>query len=145
MGASLVSLVPIFKVLVTPQAKVLFRESERAKRQQWLEMLAGHECDVVIRRPPQQRTLDQSRYLHAVPFRLIHELTGHTVDDVKRFCLAAKFGTRGIDERGWPVPIIEHTSSLEIGQAADLIDFLPPYAIEEFNGLEIPMPGEVRY
>ncbi len=101
--------------------------------------------EVVIRLQPRQRTLDQSAYLHAVPFRLIHEETGHSVDEVKRLCLAAKFGTRALDERGWPIPMIEHTSSLDVAQGSDLIEFIPPYAMHEFNGLEIPLPGEVEF
>lgn len=139
------ALIPIFKGLVTPQARLVLRETERQRRQEWLQALAGHEIELVIRRQPRQRTLDQNNYLHAVPFRMMHEASGMTVDEVKRLCLAAKFGTVGIDDIGWPIPLIAHTSSLNVEQADSLIEFLPSYSLERFNGLEIPLPGEVEY
>ncbi len=145
IGGEAMALVPIFKGRVSPDGKLILRETERARRQEWLQHLAGHEIELVMRRQPRQRTLDQNNYLHAVPFRLMHEQSGLTVDEVKRLCLAAKFGTIGTDERGWPIPLIAHTSSLEVEQADDLIEFLPPFSLERFNGLEIPLPGEVDY
>lgn len=139
------ALIPIFKGLVTPQARLVLRETERQRRQEWLQLLAGHEVEVLVRRQPQQRTLDQNGYLHAVPFRLMHEASGLTVDEVKRLCLAAKFGTVGIDDIGWPIPFVQHTSSLDVHDADSLIEFIPSYSLERFNGLEIPLPGEVEY
>ena len=52
------ALIPIFKGLVTPEGRLILRETERARRQQWLMTLAGHEVELIVRRQPRQRTLD---------------------------------------------------------------------------------------
>lgn len=145
-------LLPIFSVRVFSSGRVELLESERERRAQWIRALAGDDapngrvCEMLLRRQPRQRTSDQNRYLHKVPFELIADHTGHSLAEVKRLCLAARFGAVGVDERGWPVPVVEHTSSLTVDEGSSLIEFLPAWALDTFQGrLEIPLPHQVEY
>src|SRR4051812_16660305 len=106
------TIVPIFKGIVTPEAKVILRETERERRHAWLEWLAGHEVEFVIRRPPRQRTIDQSAYIHAVPVRLIALHTGDSIPATKRNLMGACWDWRRDLDTGIVRPWMEHTSSM---------------------------------
>lgn len=138
------ALVPIFRGLVNPEGELILRETERGKRQQWLRHLAGSSVEIVVRREPRQRTLDQSAYLHAVPFRLIADHTGDHIEVVKRNVMRELFGYVQDLETGLVRPWMEHTSSMTAEEATRLIEELPAWACDTFGGLEIPLPGEVE-
>lgn len=130
-------LIPIFRGLVSPDGVLHLRETEKAKRQQWLQSLAGTTVEVLVRPERQQRSLDQNAYIHAVPVALIAEATGDDPDDVKRDLMAACFGT--VDAQPW----LGHTSSMDREQATFFIEWVGPYALRMF-GVDVPLPGDVE-
>lgn len=144
-------LIPVFSgTAIAKDGRVELDASERDRRASWIRALAGESetrrVELLMRRIPRQRTNDQNSYLHAVPFELIAAHTGHTVAEVKRLCLAARFGARYVDASGWPVPVIEHTRDLDVDESSSLIEFLPSWALDTFEGdLEIPLPHQVEW
>lgn len=146
------ALIPVFSARVFASGRVELPERERARRAKWISALAGDDApegrrvDWILRRQPRPGSLNQDRYLHAVAYELIAAHTGHSIAEVKRLCLAARFGALGVDENRWPIPVIEHTSSLSIEEKTSLIEFLPAWALDTFEGdVEIPLPREVEW
>lgn len=139
------ALVPIFKALVNPEGKVILRETERERRHRWLQQMAGGEIEIVFRRRPVQRTLDQNAFIHAVPVPIVAQHTGDSLETTKRNLMRECFGYTRDLVTGLAKPWMEHTSSMTIDEATYFIEWVSPWAVEALDGLEIPAPGEVEF
>lgn len=115
-------------------------------RQVWGRMRpladAGQAVEIVIRAPKAQRSLDQSAYAHAVPFKLIAEAMGESVEAAKLCLLGEKWGWHEV--RGHPLPVKPSTAALTVEEFSELIEWLPAFALETF-GIQIPLPNEVSW
>lgn len=140
------ALVPIFKGLVTPDAHLRLRETQRERRHEWLRCLAGSNVELIIRREPRQRTLDQNAYIHAVPAPLVADAMGESIDRAKFYMMGECFGWKEDAHTGELIPVIAHTASLDVEQGTYFIEWAPPWALETFGGrVQIPLPGEVEW
>lgn len=89
-----------------------------------------------------KRTLDQNAYLHAVPFPLIADYVGCSVEDIKYDLMGEKWGWKpsALDPNRM-IPVMPHTSDMTVEQCSEFIDWLIPFAAEKF-GMSIPYPDE---
>lgn len=134
------AVVPIFHGKVTDDAVLVLEESERERRRQHLRTLAGRRIEVILRRERTQRTLDQNKYLHAVPFPLLAEYWGEDIETAKLLVLGECFGWHDTRD-GHRFPIKPSSSLLTTEEGSHLIEWLPPWAMTNF-GVEIPLPRE---
>lgn len=102
----------------------------------------GHEVEVTIKRRRSQRSVDQNAYLHACVFGPLGEELGYTMSEMKLLILGEVWGWK--DVAGHRLPIKLHTSELSSAEASHLIDWVIPWALEQFN-FRIPLPNEVDY
>jgi hypothetical protein len=89
-----------------------------------------------------QRSLDQNAYLHAVPFPIIAEYVGCSVEDIKYDLMGEKWGWKeSAINSNRMVPVKPSTSSMTTAECSEFIEWLIPFANEKF-GLSIPYPDE---
>lgn len=97
---------------------------------------------VRIEQPVANRTLAQNAYLHAVPFPILADYFGCSVEDVKYDLMGEKWGWQ--PSRLDPdrlVPVKPSTSSMSVDECRDFIEWLIPWALEKFN-VSVPYPSE---
>jgi hypothetical protein len=104
--------------------------------------LAGKRAEVILRKPKSKRTIDQNAYAHKWPFRLIADAMGEGIEAAKLDILGEKFGWEVSKYSGKPLPIKTSTSQLTTAEFSELIDWMPPWALDKF-GTVIPLPAEV--
>jgi len=92
--------------------------------------------------PASKRTLDQNAYLHAVPFPILAEHFGDSVEGVKLDLMGEKWGWKPspLDPHRM-VPVKPSTASMTIEECTEFIDWLIPWAATE-HGVLIPLPSE---
>lgn len=115
-----------------PRDLDLFRESLLAR--------AGRATEVVLRDIKSKRSLDQNAYAHKWPFRIIAEAMGEGIEAAKLCILGEKFGWHEV--MGKLLPIKPSTSALTVEEFSELIEWMPPWALEMFGSI-IPLPNEV--
>ena len=97
---------------------------------------------VKVEQPACKRTLDQNAYMHAVPFPILAEHFGCSVEDVKYDLMGEKWGWKPSPLNPHRmVPVMPHTSEMTVEQCTEFIDWLLPWAATE-HGVLIPLPGE---
>lgn len=131
---------PIFHGDVTDDARLVLDETERDKRRLHLSGLAGRRVEVIVRRERTQRSIDQNAYLHAVPFALLAEYWGEDMETTKLLCLGECFGWKNTRD-GHRIPIKPSTSALTVEETSHLIEWMPPWAMREFQ-VAIPLPRD---
>lgn len=90
-----------------------------------------------------KRSLDQNAYLHAVPFPLLAEEFGCSVEDVKYDLMGEKWGWKPSPlNPNHFIPVMPHTSDMTVEQCTEFIEWLIPWALDKF-GISIPYPNEV--
>lgn len=129
--------VPIFTGLVTAEARLEFTAAEAQLRRAHLRSLIGREVEIVVRKKRTQRSDDQNAYLHAVPFALIAEYTGHSIEEVKVLLMGECWGWQVV--QGRQIPVKPSTSSMTTEECSYFIEWLPPWALDHL-GLDIPLP-----
>lgn len=97
---------------------------------------------VRVEQPKTKRSLDQNAYLHAVPFPIIAEYVGCSVEDIKYDLMGEKWGWKpsALDPNRM-VPVKPSTSSMTVEECTEFIEWLIPFAAQKFGTL-IPLPGE---
>jgi hypothetical protein len=138
------ALIPIFTGRVSPASTLELAEHERDRRRKWLSTLVGHDVEVIVRRVPRQRTLDQNSYIHAVPATLVAEETGKTIEEAKRDLMGDCWGWKRDLATGELKPVKAHTASMSVEEATYFIEWVGPFCLEKY-GIEIPLPGEVEF
>ncbi len=106
----------------------------------YVRSLRGCYVEVVCRKKRIKRSLDQNAYLHAVPLPLLADYWGEDIGTTKLLVLGECFGWK--ETRGQRLPIKAHTSQLTTAEFSQLIEWLPPWAMTQFN-VSIPLPNEV--
>jgi len=114
-------------------------------RQAFLEFVKrfkGREVEVTVREWKRQRTLNQNRYWHAVPVKILAEECGYTHSQMHYALLGECFGyTEG--PSGKPVPVKPSSSELNVGEFQKLIDWVLDWAPSELHCV-IPAPTDPR-
>lgn len=97
---------------------------------------------IKIERPASKRTVDQNAYLHAVPFPILAEHFGDSVEGVKLDLMGEKWGWKpsAVDPSRM-VPVRPSTSSMTVEECTEFIEWLIPWAATE-HGVLIPLPNE---
>lgn len=114
--------------------------NEPAKYAEFRRKLAGMKVEVILRKPKSKRSLDQNAYAHKWPFRIIADAMGESIEAAKLCILGEKFGWHQV--QGRTLPIKTSTADLSTEEFSDLIEWMPPWALEMF-GAVIPLPREV--
>lgn len=97
---------------------------------------------VKVEQPATKRSLDQNAYLHAVPFPILAEHFGDSVEGVKLDLMGEKWGWKPspLDPTRM-VPVKPSTASMTVEECTEFIDWLIPWAATE-HGVLIPLPSE---
>jgi hypothetical protein len=130
----------VFHGRVTPDGKLELLTSEAQQRREYLRTLAGEHVEVIVRKPREQRSEDQNAYLHAVPFPLIADHTGYSIEEVKLVLMGECWGWHQV--AGHDIPIKPHTSDMTTEECSYFIEWLPPWSLSNL-GVQIPLPGDV--
>ena len=97
---------------------------------------------VKVEQPVSNRTMAQNAYLHAVPFPIIAEHCGDSVEGVKYDLMGEKWGWKPSTlDPNRMVPVKPSTSSMTVEECTEFIEWLIPFAWDTF-GLSIPYPSE---
>src|SRR5262245_38812369 len=97
---------------------------------------------VKIEQPMVKRTLEQNAYLHAVPFPILAEHFGCSVEDVKYDLMGERWGWKPSPLNPHRmIPVKPHTSDMTVEECTQFIDWLLPWAATE-HGVLIPLPKE---
>lgn len=134
--------IPIFHGRISADGKFELAERERILRQQYFKSLAGRNVEIVVRKERVQRSLDQNKYWHAVPFPILADCWGEDIETTKLLVLGECFGWRE-SLGGQRVPMKPSTSNLTVEEGTYLTDWMPPWAMKEFR-LVIPYPNEAE-
>jgi hypothetical protein len=97
---------------------------------------------VKVEQPATKRTLDQNAYWHAVPFPILAEHFGDSVEGVKYDLMGEKWGWRPSPlNPDRMVPVKPSTSSMTIEEGVEFTEWLLAWAATE-HGVLIPLPSE---
>jgi len=107
-----------------------------------LETLNDQPVEIIVRERQIQRSDAQNRFWHAVPFKLLSEHLGYTVEEIKLLCLGECWGWH--DVLGGRLPNKLHTSKLTKEEGAHFTEWLQTWAMTEF-GVVVPSPNEVDW
>jgi len=125
---------------ITDDKKLVF-DSPRAYRTSLWRMKPGPVV-VKVEQVKSKRTLDQNAYLHAVPFPIIADYVGCSVEDIKYDLMGEKWGWKpSAMDPNRMVPMKPSTASMTIEECTAFIEWLIPFAAQKFGTL-IPLPGE---
>lgn len=97
---------------------------------------------VIVEPLGEKRSLALNAYWHAVPFPMIAEYVGESVEQVKLDLMGEKWGWTISTITGHRIPVKPHTSDMTPEEASEFTEWLIPFALEMF-GMEIPLPGEI--
>lgn len=105
-----------------------------------LSALPGREIRVEVCEYRKRRSDDQNKALWGLAYKLLHEATGHDVDDLHAFFLGEFFGWETIDVLGQKrrVPI-KRSSKLTTVEFSEFFSFIQQRAAETV-GIYIPDP-----
>ena len=98
-------------------------------------------CPTCGRSISSKRTLAQNKYWHSVPFKLLAESIGDSIENVKLDCMGECWGWTTTKLGGNRVPIKPHTSDMTIEEGCFFTDWIIPWALE-FHRVVIPLPNE---
>lgn len=97
---------------------------------------------VKVEQPHTSRSLAQNAYLHALPFPILAEYFGCSVEDVKYDLMGEKWGWKPSSlEPNRMIPVKPSTASMTVEECSEFIDWLIPWALDKFN-VSIPYPSE---
>ena len=132
---------PLFHGRVDKSGRLELLDTERWKRQQHLRSLAGKRVEVIIRKAHTKRSLDMNAYLHKVPFPMLAEHFGDSIEGVKLDLMGECFGWTKTAQ-GHDIPMKSHTSDMTVEESKFFLDWLIPWAMTT-HGIDIPPPQRV--
>lgn len=134
--------IPIFRGRVDEDGRLTLAEGEREQRRAWLDTLRGRDVEVTVRKLRLRRSIDQNAYWHAVPFPLLAEYFGDSIEGVKFDLLGECFGWT-TTKAGHRIPVKPHTSDLTTEEGAHFTDWMVQFAAQlPGGGVQIPLPNE---
>jgi len=99
---------------------------------------------VKVGRVKRQRSLDQNAYLHAVPFTLLADHFGDSIEGTKYDLMGHFWGWQPSKiDPSRSVPIRSSTADMSDEECSKFIDWLIPWAAME-HGVLIPLPNEMN-
>lgn len=131
---------PIFPGTVDAAGKLCLREPYTFRQHLW--KLAGKPVEVVVRRLRSQRSLEQNSYWWAVPVEIMADYMGEERTATHYALLGECFGYHWSEHLKRHVPNKGSSSALTVEEFSQLIEWCPPWALENF-GVSIPLPNEV--
>lgn len=134
------SAIPIWHGRFGADGRFEYAETERDQRRVYFQSLAGQDVEVTVRKERTRRTLDQNAYIHAVPVPMFAEEWGEDIETTKLLCLGECFGWKNTRD-GHRIPIKPSTSALTVEETSHLIEWMPPWAMREFQ-VAIPLPRD---
>lgn len=134
--------VPIFHGRITDDGTLILDPHEATQRAAHRRSLAGKRVEIIIRKERTKRSLDQNAYLHTVPFPILAEYFGDSIEGVKYSVMGECWGWKRDRITGREVPVKANTSDMTVDEAAFFIDWLIPWAMTNY-GVDIPYPREV--
>lgn len=133
--------VPVWHGRIDNDGHFLLSEDERDARREYLQSLAGARVEITVRKERTQRSIDQNAYLHAVPFPILAEHFGNSIEEVKYVLMGECFGWHTV--AGREIPVKPSTSGMSVEECSRFIEWLIPWAMME-HGCAIPLPNEVE-
>lgn len=134
---------PLIKCRVDTHRQLRMNRPERERFDALLTSLAGKNTVLALREDKPRRSYDQLRYWFGVPMAKITAVTGYTKMQQHYLCLAICFGVMLDPVTGHEVPVVPASRHLTTKQFSELFDWVGPWAFENFNGLQIPLPNDV--
>lgn len=134
---------PVFHGRVDGQARLVLAPAEALMRRTYLRTLINRNVELILRKERVKRSLDQNGYLHAVPFPLLADAIGDSVEGVKFDLMGEKWGWT-TTAHGRHIPVKPHTSDMTVDECTEFIDWLIPWAATN-HGVVIPYPNEASW
>lgn len=134
--------VPIWHGHIDEQGRFGLLEGEKPRRQAYFRTLKGNDVEIIVRKRRRPRSLNMNAYLHAVPFPILADYFGDSIEEVKRDLMGECFGWRFNEKLGRHTPVKPHTSDMSVEESKFFLDWLIPWAMTK-HGVDIPLPGEV--
>jgi len=107
--------------------------------QKWLRQLGDGKIEVIFRKKQNKRSIQQNKYLHAVPYKIFSEDTGMTKSQVHNF-----FKLQFLKEKVGKYETIGSTSKLSTKEFSQYLEQINNFCEEE-RGYSIPLPNRVEY
>ena len=126
---------PIFSGKVE-QGKLILQEQDRFNV--YLVGLGKQDVTVVVRTWRKPRSIQQNKFLWAVPYQLISESTGYTREEVHD-AMRLMF----LKDEDRAIPTLKSTTSLTTIEMNEYWERIQQFAAEKLN-LVIPEPNEVE-
>jgi len=133
---------PVFTANVNAQGRIVFDELERFNR--FLQTKAGRRVEVLVRSPRNIRSLRQNAYWWSTPVEIMAAYMGEERTATHYALLGECFGYHWNDKLKQQVPNKGSSSALTVEEFSSLIEWCPPWALENF-GVQIPLPNECDY
>lgn len=130
----------MFAAVVTESGALML--DEPAKFAETLRHVAGQRVEVLLRKHRTNRSLAYNDYFHAVPVAILSEYWGEDVEATKLLILGEAFGWHDTKD-GHRFPMKPSSSALTNEEFSRLVDWLPTWAMQQFN-VTIPLPNEVE-
>lgn len=138
----------IYNAKVSPEGIMTIQNRSAFNKE--LELFAGKEVEVIVKRKRSKRSNPQNRYFHGVAIPIIkHRLLelgfdeAHSNEWVKDF---VKFNCLKIEvtnpDTGEVMETLGKTSGLTKSEFADMVERLERFCAEKLD-IQLPMPGEV--
>ena len=116
-------------------------DTERHQRQKHFRSLSRKRVEIIVRQTRTKRSLDMNGYLHAVPFPILAEHFGDSIEGVKLDLMGECFGWTKTAQ-GHDIPMKSHTSDMTVEESKFFLDWLLPWAMTT-HGIDIPPPQRV--
>ena len=110
----------------------------------YLTRVDGKELEVIIRSAKSKRSIQQNNYWWAVPVEIMADYMGEERTATHYALLGECFGYHWSDHLKRDVPNKGSSSALTTEEFSQLIEWCPPWALENFN-VQIPLPNECDY
>ncbi len=129
---------PIFSGRVLPGGLLVMDQPREYAR--YVRSLHGQFIEVVVRKQRVQRSLDQNAYLHVAAFVPLAEHLGYSLAELKLLLMGECWGWQTV--AGHEMPVKVHTADMTVEEATHFIDWIIPWALEQFDFV-IPLPNAV--
>lgn len=133
--------VPVFDVHIK-QGRLKVVAGQRRTFDDWIALNEGKALKLTVAEPPDQRSLDQNAYIHAVPIPMLAKQIGYTIPEMKLVLMGECFGWRLDEKSGHEIPLKPSTKAMTKDECTYFIEWVIPWAAMHHD-MEIPLPNEV--
>lgn len=108
---------------------------ERKDLDRWLRTLKGAIVEIVIKKKPTKRSLDQNALIHVIA-SAVGEHLGYTIPEMKLLMMGECWGWKKDERTGRDIPIKVSTSEMTRDEATHFLDWALQWAAEQ--GVYLP-------